>query len=157
MAASTGPNTRLLGLGNDILADDAFGILVAREVEGLGLPGLEVVTSAESGLALLDYVQDVERLIVVDTIQTGRAEPGTISIVREEDFAGARGGSPHFIGLFETLALARELGLAAPSEVTIFAVEAADCFTLGGPMHPAVSAALPRVVDLVRELTRTPA
>jgi len=150
------PLTRLLGLGNDILADDAFGILAAREIERLGLPGLEVVTSSESGLNLLDYIQDTDRLIVVDTIETGRAEVGTVHVVREQDVAGAPGGSPHFIGLFETLALGRALGLHVPSEVTIIAVEAADCLTLGGPMHPAVAAALPRVVDLVRELANAP-
>jgi hydrogenase maturation protease len=146
--------TRLLGLGNEILADDAFGILAAREIERLALPGLEVVTSAESGLSLLDHVQDVERLIVIDTIQTGRAEPGTIHVVHEQDAAGAPGGSPHFIGLFETLALGRALGLRVPADVTILAVEAADCLTLGGAMHAAVSAALPRAVELVKDLLR---
>ena len=116
------PRTRLLGLGNDILADDALGILVAHEIERLALPGLEVATSSESGLSLLDHIQEVDRLIVIDSIQTGRAEPGTIHVVREEDVAGPPGGSPHFIGLFETLALGRALGLRVPAEVTIIAV-----------------------------------
>ncbi|MBM3744487.1 MAG: hydrogenase maturation protease [Acidobacteria bacterium] len=146
------PRTRLLGLGNDILADDALGILAAREIERLALPGLQVVTSSESGLSLLDYVQDVDRLIVIDSIQTARAEPGTIHLVREEDVAAPPGGSPHFIGLFETLALGRALGLRVPGEVIIIAVEAADCLTLGGPMHPAVAASIPRVAELVGDL-----
>ena len=73
-------------------------------------------------------------------------------MVREEDVAGPPGGSPHFIGLFETLALGSALGLRVPAEVTIIAVEAFDCLTLGGPMHPAVAAAIPRVVELVRYL-----
>jgi len=151
------PPLRLLGLGNDILADDAVGILAAREIERLALPGLDVVTSSESGLSLLDHIQDVDRLIVIDSIPTARAEPGTIHVVREHEVAGPPGGSPHFIGLFETLALGRALGLRVPAEVTIIAVEAADCLTLGGPMHPAVAAAIPRVIELVREITRTPA
>jgi hydrogenase maturation protease len=144
-------STRLLGLGNELLADDAFGIVAARQIEALGLPGLEVITSSESGLSLLDHLQGAGRLIVIDTIQTGRAEPGTVHVVREQDVAGVPGGSPHFIGLFETLALGRALGLPVPSEVTIIAVEAFDCLTLGGAMHPAVAAALPRVVELVRQ------
>jgi len=144
-------STRLLGLGNEILADDAFGIVAARQIEALGLPGLEVVTSSESGISLLDHLQGAGRLIVTDTIQTGRAEPGTVHVVREQDVAGAPGGSPHFIGLFDTLALGRALGLRMPADVVIIAVEAADCLTLGGPMHPVVAAALPRVVELVRQ------
>ncbi|MGD0012929.1 MAG: hypothetical protein ABSD56_00675 [Bryobacteraceae bacterium] len=47
------------------------------------------------------------------------------------------------------LALARQLSLDAPEEITIIAVEAADCHTVGGSMHPAVAAAIPRAVDPV--------
>jgi len=148
------PTIRLLALGNEILADDAFGILAARQIEELALPNLEVVCTAESGLHLLDYVQNVTHLIVVDTIQTGRADPGALYILREGDIQSAPGGSPHFIGLFETLALGRKLGLSVPDQVTILAVEPADCLTLGGPVHPAVQAAIPRVVRLIQDIAQ---
>lgn len=140
--------TRLLGLGNEILGDDAFGILVARAVS---LPGLEVVTSSVSGLHLLDHILDCDRLIVVDTIQTRRAEPGTLQVLKEEDLPAARADCPHGMGLFDALALARSLGLEAPAEVVIIAVEAADCLTVGAPMHSAVAAAIPRAVELVSQ------
>jgi len=145
-------NTRLLGLGNDILGDDGFGILAAREAGRVLSPsGVEVVTSCLSGLHLLDALLDCSRLIVVDTIVTGRAEPGTIYVLREEDLPGARAACPHGVGLFDALALARKLGLDAPGEVTIIAVEAADCLTVGGEMHAAVRSAIPKAVDLILE------
>jgi hypothetical protein len=50
--------------------------------------------------------------------------------------------------------LARKLLLPVPEEVVILAVEVADTTTLGGPMHPAVQAAVSVVVDAVREITR---
>jgi hydrogenase maturation protease len=139
-----------------MLADDAFGLLVAHRVEQLHPPGVEVVYTSESGFHLLDYVQNVTHLIAVDTIQTGRADPGALYILREGDVQSAPGGSPHFIGLFETLALGRKLGLSVPDHVTILAVEPADCLTVGGPIHPAVEAAIPRVVRLVREIVQHP-
>jgi hydrogenase maturation protease len=139
---------RLLGLGNEILGDDAFGILVARQVRE-ALPGIEVVTSSESGFQLLDQITGAERLVVIDTIQTGRAEPGTIYLLREQDLPAGSGDTPHCTGLADALLLARSLGLRAPSEVTVIAVEPADCFTVGGPMHPAVAAAVRRAVELV--------
>ena len=63
--------------------------------------------------------------------------------LREEDLPAARADCPHGVGLFDALALARKLGLPTPAEVEIIAVEAADCHTIGGAMHPAVRAAIP--------------
>jgi Ni,Fe-hydrogenase maturation factor len=62
------------------------------------------------------------------------------------------GPSPHYIGLLETLQLARELLLNVPKDVIILAVEAADCLTLGGAMHDAVKSAVELVTDLVAEI-----
>lgn len=144
---------RVLCLGNEILADDAFGILVGRELAGLYPPEeVDVVTSSASGLHLLDYVVDVRRLVVIDTMQTGREQPGHLLVVREDEVRATPGAAPHGLGLFEALALARKLGFDAASEVVIVAVEAADCLTLGGEMHPNVRAAIPRVIELAREL-----
>jgi hydrogenase maturation protease len=148
---------RVLGLGNEILADDAVGILAARRIAGLyPAEQVDVVCSSESGLRLLDYVINVDRLVVIDAIQTGRAEPGTIFTVHGDDVATAPGASAHGTGLFDALELARKLGFEAAREVTILAVEAADCLTLGGPMHPAVEAAIPCIVERVRGIIAEP-
>ena len=86
--------TRLRGLGNEMLADDAFGLLVAHRVEQLHPPGVEVVYTSESGFHLLDYVQNVTHLIVVNTLETGRAAPGTLYILREGHIWSTPGGAP---------------------------------------------------------------
>jgi len=143
------PVTRLLALGNDILADDAFGIRVAGEARRLFGERLDVAESSEAGMALLDHVQNCDRLIVVDTVVTGQAAPGTITILRNEEFQVVPGGSPHYVGLFEAIQLAAKLGLRVPEEVIIITVEAADTFTVGGPMTPAVEAALAPVLNLI--------
>jgi hydrogenase maturation protease len=148
----TMPVTRLLALGNDILADDAFGIRVAGEARRLFGDRLDVVESAEAGMALLDHVHNCNRLMVVDTMVTGQAAPGTITTLRNEKFRVVPGGSPHYVGLFEALQLAGKLGLQVPEEVTIFVVEAADTLTVGGPMTPAVEAAMPNVLEQIRRL-----
>lgn len=146
---------RVLGLGNEILSDDAFGILAARRI-GEMYPQVDVVCTPESGFHLLDAVLGASRLIVVDTIQTRRAEPGTVYEVRENGLPFEPGGSPHRIGLFETLALARSLELPAPDDVTVVAVEAADCLTVGGPMDPRVEAAMPQVLGAVSAIIEAP-
>jgi hypothetical protein len=53
--------------------------------------------------------------------------------------------------LFEALKLGRALGLAVPDNVTIIAVEPADCLTVGGNMHPSVHAAIDCVLGFIEQ------
>jgi hydrogenase maturation protease len=154
MAASTGSKpavVRLLGLGNEILADDAFGIQVAKEAQRRFPEQLEVVCSSASSFDLLDDVLGASRLLVVDTMITGRDKPGAVSVLTADRMRPSA-GSPHALGLFEVLAVGKRLGLPVPEEAIVIAVEASDCTTVGGAMHPDVQAAVPEVVELVGRL-----
>ncbi len=143
---------RLLGLGNEILADDAFGIRVAEEAHRRVGPAVDVVVSCDAGFNLIDRLTGVEQLLVVDTVQTGKSPPGTISVFEAESIECVPGISPHTTGILDVLAVAKALGVAVPERVTLLVVEAADCCTVGGAMHPAVRAAIPRVVQRSAEL-----
>jgi hydrogenase maturation protease len=148
-----GAGTRVLCLGNDLLADDAFGIDVAAGIRDRAPASVDVVETGKGGFQLLDHLEEVTRLIVVDTVQTGSAPPGTLHWFSEADVSPIPGGSPHYTGLFEALAVGRTLGMRVPEEVLFIAVEAADCLTVGGSMHPdvrgAIATAVGRVLDLI--------
>jgi hydrogenase maturation protease len=143
---------RVLGLGSEILADDAFGILAAREIERAYTGQVEVRCSSSAGFGLLDDLLGAARLLVVDTIITRSAKPGTVYVFTSDQVDAAPGGSPHFLGLFEVLEVARRLHLPAPEETTIIAVEAVDCTTVGGPIHPELLSAIPEVVERAGQL-----
>ena len=169
---------RVLCLGNDLISDDALGIVVARRLsrrladagrpvppgrsfdpalaaQAFELPGIgsvEVVETALTGMYLLEAVVGASRLIVVDTVVTGATLAGTVLELKEGDLDGPRGGSPHSIGLLETLDLARALGLDVPTDVVILAVEAGDDLTVGGDMTAPVKEAVPIVVERVMAL-----
>jgi len=154
-SAARAPTARVLCLGNDILADDAMGFFVADSLRELAFPEIDIVSSAESGFYLLDYILDVHTLVVIDTVKTGLAPPGTIYQLRPDEMQVVTGGSPHYIGLSETLALARRLNLPVANNVLIFAVECSDCLTVGGEMSPAVRAAIPPLLGELRRLLAT--
>ncbi len=143
--------TRVLCLGNDLLGDDSLGGVVAAQVRQFAPANVEVLSTSETGFHLLDYVLDIDRLIVVDTVVTGSAPPGTIYEFCDTDLRSLPGVSPHYVGLFEALAVARHLCLPAAEQALILAVEAKDCLTVGGDMHPAVVAAIPVLVKKVRD------
>ena len=138
----------LLGLGNDLLTDDAIGLrVVAGAREQLKRqPNVAVLESGEMGLGLLDVVTGFDGLVVVDAIQTGQAAPGSIHELDLSNLQTLPGTSPHFLGLGETLALGRRLDLEVPSRVKILAIEVQDPHTVGTHLTPALKAVLPKLV-----------
>jgi hydrogenase maturation protease len=149
------PSKLVLCLGNELLADDALGAVVAARLQQLAPPGTDVVYSEESGLRLLDHVQGVSLLVVVDSLASGQYPPGTIRMIPESEVSAPAGGSPHYFGLFEVIGLARALGLQVPDRIVLVAVEASDCSTIGGGLTPAVRESIPGVVETVIGLLST--
>jgi hydrogenase maturation protease len=151
----------LLGLGNDILTDDAVGLHIVREVRRrLGeWPACEACECEEMGLSLLDYIVGYRDLVLVDAVQTRQAPPGYLHEVGMDDLKILPVMTPHFLGIGEILALGRKLDLPMPGRVRIFAVEVENPFTLGTSMTPVIQSALPGVVDrllgVLRELAGT--
>ena len=147
----------LLGLGNDILTDDAVGLFVVRDLRPklAGHPSIDIRETTEMGLALLDFITGYRTVVIVDSIQTGKAPPGFLHQLDASALNQLTGRTPHFVGVSETLALGRQLGLAMPEQVRIFAIEVEDPFTLGTAMTPALQAALPGIVQRIADALPT--
>ncbi len=141
----------VLGLGNDILSDDAVGLNVVRQVrQRLGDSDRIVVQeTSEMGLSLLDYAVGFDDLVLVDAVQTGQAAPGFLHELDGDELKVLPAMSPHFLGIGEVLALGRQLGLSVPGRVRIFAVEVADPFSIGTQLTPALRQAIPAIVERV--------
>jgi hydrogenase maturation protease len=106
------------------------------------------------GLALLDEIVDRESLVLVDSVQTGKVPPGHIHEVGPEELGQVFTTSPHFLGVGETLSLAKMLGLAMPRHIRIFAIEVTDPFTLSTRLTPAVEQAIASATDRVAARAR---
>ena len=148
-----GGNRRLLvlGLGNEILSDDAVGILLAREIqESLTAPnGWEVdfVEASLAGFNLLDLIAGYNALVLVDSILTGKEEPGEVFELDLDSLrATLRLSSVHDINLATALKLGEELGMAMPEHVRIFVMEVIEISRFSEELTPAVREALPGAV-----------
>lgn len=148
-------DTLVLGLGNDFAGDDAVGVLVARalllELEGVA----DVVESAASGLGLLEILASYDRAVVVDSVVTGRAAPGTVVELGLDEIGEVVAPSVHHTGLPELAAVAARLGLGFPSTTRVLAVEVVDPYTLGVGLSEPVARALEEVVARVRAMVRS--
>ncbi len=139
--------TLVLGLGNELLADDGIGFHCARRIAGLNLPDVQVETTALHGLALLEYFLPFEQAIILDAIQTGHHPPGEILEFGIDSLASTRYPSPHYTGLPEMIDIARQLNLSFPIHITIIAMEVTDMATIGGTMTKPVAAGLDSMAE----------
>jgi hydrogenase maturation protease len=142
--------TLVLGMGNPILSDDGFGLVVAERLLALLLPdGVEVMKSEVAGLRLLELMRDFDKVIIIDALKSDRT-PGDVVRFEGKDFRGGhRYGSAHSIGLATALELGEKLGYQMPARVIAFAVEAEDVETFGERLSEPVEAACDTVVGLV--------
>jgi len=142
----------VVGVGNLLRTDDGVGIHVTKRLAELGV-GVEVVDAAMGGVEILEVMRGRELAIIVDAIETG-AEPGTVFRVNL-----SRGELPpvithsHGADLVTTLRLGDQLYAGEmPHEVVLIAVEAEDTTTIGEETTPRVAAAIPEVINIIREL-----
>jgi hydrogenase maturation protease len=144
----------VLCLGNEIIRDDGFGPAVAGELakEAETSRRADVIFAPVAGFSLLDLLTNRRRVLIVDTIRTAKADPGTLHSFP----AGALTPSHHLttshqINLPTALELGNRLGYAMPERIDILAVEAQDLETLSEELTPPVRAALPEALRFVRE------
>jgi hydrogenase maturation protease len=158
----------VLCLGNDILCDDGVGWAIADELEaGLAVPRIPnpesripssesqpfvVKRSALSGFYLLDELTGWDSVIVVDAVQTGAHPPGTVLSFPFEALGTEAGPSPHAVGLPTVVALGRRSGVPLPQAIHIVAIEVDDMASFREDLTPAVRAAVPKAVNVIRSV-----
>lgn len=150
------PHTLVLGLGNILLQDDGIGVYVVRRLlERYALPdGVEALDGGVRGLALMPYLEGVDRLLIIDAVKTGQP-PGTLIRLAGDDIATSLGPklSPHQEGLADILWVAKCVG-PCPQEIVLWGVQPLALDT-GLDMSPPVAAQLDALVDrALEELAR---
>ena len=139
----------VLGLGNDILCDDAIGLLILRELRTRFAQDKRFAfeETSEMGLALLDFIVGYSRLVLIDAVQIRQHPPGYLYELDAQDLKSLPAFSPHFLGIGEMLGLGGILGMSMPREVTIFAVEVSDPLTVTTRMTSVLEVRFPTLVD----------
>jgi hydrogenase 3 maturation protease len=137
----------VLGVGSELLSDDAAGVRVAAAIGRKPLPG---VTAMDGGSAPENCTAELRQispshLIIVDCAQMGEA-PGTVRIIDAADIGGVSFGT-HALPL-SVLAdyVAREIGC----RVTVIGIQPLT-IEFGEGLSPEVSAAVDEVDHVLRE------
>ncbi|GAB1341723.1 hydrogenase maturation protease [Gemmatimonas sp.] len=143
----------IIGVGNALMCDDAFGPAMIRELEGLPLfaqlgERVELVDAGTAGFDLMHQLLGRERVLLLDAVAPRDGEPaGTMRLIEHDELLAmshhnAR-GTPHEPSILAALHVA-DLAGALP-QVTLLGVVPADV-SMGTHTSEAVRAAMPDVV-----------
>ena len=137
--------TLILGLGNTILTDDGVGIKIAKKIKEK-CKNVDIFEASAAGFRIIDEIIGYDKLILIDSIKTGKAEPGNIHKFTFEEFKKTlHHAQPHDISLFEAFEIIKQHGDKLPSEIEIYAVEVSDTSTLSETCTIDVEDAIPRI------------
>lgn len=145
----------ILGIGNLLMADDGVGVRIAQGLSSrYRFPsGVKVLDGGTLGLDLLPRLEGIERLLVVDAVETGD-KPGTMVRLTGEDIPLALETkvSPHQMGLKDLLTVAALQG-NVPSEMVLWGVQPAS-IELDMVLSPDVAEKMPLLEEKVLEELR---
>ena len=147
-------STLVLALGNDIMGDDAAAIVASGMLKEQFAEDADFNDTMEAGLVLMDIMAGYERVLLLDTIITGRHEPGTVLEFSQDDFRKVVGPSPHYMGLPEVIQLADRMSISFPPEICIIALEIERPVDFGETLSPGIKNAVPRFVQKAAEVLR---
>jgi len=151
--------TLVIGLGNPILGDDGVGWKVAKELTTrIGADSsVEIDYAALGGLNLMERMLGYQRVIVIDSMETGQNPEGYVRVfplaALENPYAG-HSASPHDASLMTALEAAKSAGAEIPSRVDVVAIEAKNVYDFSDSLSPQIEKAVPIAVEQVLKLLK---
>lgn len=142
-------NTLILGIGNSLLSDEGLGI---RMLDYLRrhfpeLPGVTYLDGGTLSFTLAPWIEEADRLIVVDAAEL-KSAPGTVKVFEGEEmdlFSSKTKRSVHEVSLGDLLAIAHLTG-SLPEKRTLIAIQPQK-IDWGSSLSNPVKRALPVAAD----------
>ena len=149
----TDKKIKVLGCGNTLVGDDGVGIRVIERLQQIKLPpDVEVIDAGVGGLAILGWIEDADKVIIIDAVQTGNEPPGTVYKFTDKELPPSNMFmlSLHDLNLVDTINVGR-IVQKMPDEIVIIGVEVKRVAEFTKELTPEVEAAIPEVLGVVLE------
>jgi hydrogenase maturation protease len=143
----------VIGVGNWYRTDDAVGLVVARKLRAMNLPGVLVKEENGEGVALMDAWQGNEHVIIVDAASSG-SRPGTVHTLNADSTTIPSAFfhySSHAFSVAESIELARALK-QLPSQLIVYGIEGKNFAAgvgLSSEVEHASGAVIRQVIDQI--------
>ena len=144
------PGLTVIGIGNVLRGDDGVGPALIQALAEESIPDIELIQAGSDALGLLEYLENRQRVWVVDACQMGRRpgemvifDPSEAELIMEKVQI-----SLHGLGLAEALKMADALKMLPP-ELKIIGIEP-ESIQFNGELSLPVQRALKKAIKLVR-------
>jgi hydrogenase maturation protease len=149
--------TLIIGLGNPILGEDGVGWKVAKQLNNIIDPDSSVDIDCAScgGLSLMERMLGYQRVIVIDSMETGRSPEGCVKvfplIALENPYAG-HSASADDASLMTALQAAESIGAEVPARVDVVTIETKNAYGFPDNLSPEIEKAVPLAAKEVLKL-----
>ncbi|MEW6401473.1 MAG: HyaD/HybD family hydrogenase maturation endopeptidase [Chloroflexota bacterium] len=141
-------NTLVLGVGNTLMSDEGVGVhAINRLMAEYQLPAdVLVLDGGTLGMDLLYYLEDIENLLLVDAVETGKA-PSTMIRLQDDEVPAFMSMkiSPHQVGVPDMLAAAK-LKDIYPKRLVLWGIQP-EIIRLGLDLSPALVSRLDSLTE----------
>lgn len=144
----------VLGMGNDIMGDDAAGLVAARRLEeklNTG-GGVDFCFISSAGFILMDVMEGYDKVLVLDSVLSEKSSAGNIRELDKTELMGKYSGSPHYTGLPEIIELASRLELEFPDELRALVIAINEKGILREGLSNAVKEKIPAFTDKAAQI-----
>lgn len=146
--------TLVLFLGSSILSDDRVGLVLGEILrKRLESAGYEVEILEKSGFSLIDYLENREDVVIVDSVKTGKHEVGQVISISLGDLQRYAPFTSHYAGIPDTLEPMKQLDLNPPRRLRILGVEVDDPYTISENMSEKLRKRLSQLAQEVYSIT----
>jgi hydrogenase maturation protease len=143
----------ILGLGNDILTDDAIGPKLVKRLEH-DFTGKEYrfLSAAVGGLEIMELIKDFDQAIIIDAIKTEKGNPGDIYHLTPDNFRETlHVSSFHDVSFLAALKLAGQMDIKLPDKIDIIAIEIVEDLVFSNELSPALQKRYEEIYQQVSE------
>ena len=145
----------ILGLGNDILSDDAIGPKIVRRIEhDLSFTDTQYHTAAIGGMEIIELIKGYNHVIIIDSIRTKGGKPGEVYHFTPEYFRETLHlSSFHDLSFQNALKLAEKLNIDLPKQIDVIAIEIVEDLEFSDQFSPPIQMKYEEIFKKVFVLT----
>jgi hydrogenase maturation protease len=149
-------NTLILGLGNEILTDDAIGPRLTGDLSNIyGNTVADFIIAGSGGLEIMEMIKGYRRVIIIDSIHTSGGKPGDVYHLNPSDFKETSHLSNiHDVSFLAALDLGKMIDYTMPDAIHIIAVEIVDAMEFSERFTPVIEEKYPEILMRVSLILR---
>jgi hydrogenase maturation protease len=123
---------KIVFLGNNIFLEDKIALVVGEILrQELVKKGFEVEVIERSGVSLIDFFEETDLLIIVDSIYVSREDLyGEVFKIDLSEYRGSYVKSPHNLSIKEVIDILKTLDERYPEKILVIGIGIKDLYTL---------------------------